>query len=214
MYIIAAQVGWLDRLMWRMMDSYTYSSSGLSDTGQCQGGAPWPPNRLMIAIAASQASLWQAIVNRRVLLVDVFLILILGTLHVIAYMGPISASPNKEKLAESIRGAATGGLTIVGILIPLSVLAIQLRGGTSAVAERLPESVLVDFFVGDMWLVVSLGCGLYVVFVAAMRGLFEDIGQRKDVGILFGFQLIMLFVGVFRLVWGLEGLVSALLPSS
>jgi hypothetical protein len=162
---------------------------------------------------ADQASLWQAVVDRPVLLIDVLLILIFGTIHVIAYLGPISPSPNKEKLAESIRGAATGGLTIVGILIPLTVLAIQLRGGTSAVAERLPTSVLVDFFVGDVWLVISLGCGLYVLFVTAMRGISEDIGTRKDVGILFGIQLIMLFVGVFRIVWGLAGLVSALLPS-
>ena len=56
-----------------------------------------------------------------------------------------------------MRGGATGGLTIVGILIPLSVLAIQLRAGTSDVETRLPNAVLIDFFMGDVWLVFFTG---------------------------------------------------------
>ena len=154
---------------------------------------------------------WPNIWSRHVLWVDVVLLVIACGLHAISASSPARATSDPGKLAESVRGGATGGLTIVGILIPLSVLAIQLRAGTSDVDTRLPNAVLIDFFMGDVWLVFSLAFGLYVLFVAAMRGTYEDIGQKKSVVMAFGFQLMFLFVGVFRLVWGLSGLVGSLL---
>jgi hypothetical protein len=159
------------------------------------------------------ADLGGAIVGRPALLVDLGVLLVLGVLHVLSNLSPVQAAPDKAKLAESLRGGSTGGLTIVGILIPLSVIAIQLRSGTGVVAQSLPHSLLVDFFVGDVWLVISLTCGLYVLFVTALRGTFVDVGQSRTIRILFGFQLIFLFVGVYRLVWGLAGLVGSLLST-
>jgi hypothetical protein len=159
--------------------------------------------------------LWDEVFSRCSLLVDVVLLVVLCALHALPVLGsPSKPADDKSKLADSVRGASASGLTIVGILIPLSVVAIQLRGGSGDAGNHLPGAVLIDFFVGDVWLVVSLAFGLYVVFVVAMRGTYEDVGQRQDVKLLFGFQLMFLFVGVFRLVWGLSDLVSSLLPTA
>jgi hypothetical protein len=158
--------------------------------------------------------LWTEISSRCILLVDVILLVVLCLLHILAIQSSVPAANDKAQLAESVRSGATGGLTIVGILIPLSVLAIQLRTGTSSDGTGLPNSVLIDFFVAAVWLIVSLAAGLYVLFVAAIRGTYEDIGQRKDVVILFGYQLIFLFVGVCRMIWGMSGLVGSLLSAS
>ncbi len=169
---------------------------------------------MMNSASVAVSPLWSELTSRPILLLDVAILIVVCTIHLVSIQSPARDAEDKTKLAEAVRGGATGGLTIVGILIPLTVLAIQMRAGSSAAGQGLSSAVLIDFFVGDVWLVVSLAFGLYVVFVAAMRGTYEDVGQRKDVVALFGLQLMFLFVGVFRIVWGLSGLVGSLLPSS
>lgn len=115
----------------------------------------------------------------------------------------------QEAAQAGIRTAATGGLTVAGILIPLSILTIGLS--TQPRGPELPQSVLVDFFVSNVWLLCSLVLGLYVLFVAGVKGYKENILRYDMVGWAFGLQLIFLGVGVFRLLWGMDALVDRLL---
>jgi hypothetical protein len=73
-----------------------------------------------------------------------------SAIHIVSIQSGARDADDKPKLAEAVRGGSTAGLTIVGILIPLSILAIRLRGGTGEAAKTLPSSVLLDFFVGDV----------------------------------------------------------------
>jgi hypothetical protein len=160
---------------------------------------------------ASTEGLWESIFHRDVLLIDVLLILILCTIHFLSWP-KLNADDMKEYRGDAqtgIRAAATAGLTVAGILIPLSVLAVQLRAGPSV--AHLPRSDLVDFFVSDFWLLISVILGLYVLFYTGLRGYQRNILASRPIGVTYGWQLIFLGVGVFRLVFGMAGLVSYLI---
>jgi hypothetical protein len=159
--------------------------------------------------AVQAASLICEIGDRWQLLIDVALILILCTIHAAAWTTPADASSYKEAAQTGIRNAASGGLTVAGILIPLSILTIGLS--TQNGNLDLASSVLVDFFVSNVWLLCSVLFGLYVLFVAGVQGYKDNILSRKSVGWAFGFQLILLGVGTLRLVWGMSALVNSLI---
>ncbi|WP_435611782.1 hypothetical protein [Streptomyces sp. bgisy159] len=124
-----------------------------------------------------------------------------------------SKSPKRTRdlaqYADSLRGAAGGGLTVVGILLPVSVLAVQLSAGSGAFA--LPDNAIADFFMAAFWLFLSLFSGVYVLFAAAIRGPKEDVARRKDVGILYGAQLFFLLVAGYRLLWGVSAVTTSML---
>jgi hypothetical protein len=50
-----------------------------------------------------------------------------------------------------------------------------------------------------------------VLFVAVTRAYNASPLRRKDIGIAFGLQLILLIVGVERLVWGFSSLAGSLI---
>jgi hypothetical protein len=152
-------------------------------------------------------SLTSAIFDREQLLVDVVLLIVLGAIHILAWQTPSDTSA-KEAAQNGMRAAATGGLTVAGILIPLSILTIGLS--TQQGGIKLSSSVLVDFFVSNVWLLCSLLLGLYVLFVAGVKGYAKNILEYDTVGWAFGLQLIFLGVGVLRLVWGMSALVNTL----
>ena len=154
-------------------------------------------------------SLTGAIFDRWQLLIDVVLILVLGVIHVCAWDGPTNGDSYKDAAQNGMRAAATGGLTVAGILIPLSILTISLSSQKGSV--KLPSSVLVDFFVSNLWLLCSVLLGLYVLFVAGVKGYVNNILDHETVGWAFGLQLIFLGVGVLRLVWGMSSLVNKLI---
>lgn len=155
------------------------------------------------------ASLLSEIGERWQLLIDLALVVVFGGIHVAAWTSPRNPSGYKEAAQNGMRAAATGGLTVAGILIPLSILTIGLS--TQQGGVELPTSVLVDFFVSNVWLLCSLLFGLYVLFVAGVKGYTTNILEDKTVGWAFGLQLIFLGVGVLRLVWGMSALVNALI---
>jgi hypothetical protein len=154
------------------------------------------------------ASLLDAIGDRWPLLIDLGLVLVLGGIHVLAWSPPSNGSSYKEAAQNGLRSAATGGLTVAGILIPLSILTIGLS--TQQQSKKLPPAVLVDFFASNVWLLCSLMLGLYTLFVSGVRGYVNNILDNHTVGWAFGLQLIFLGVGVFRLVWGMAALVNTL----
>ncbi len=67
-----------------------------------------------------------------------------------------------------------------------------------------------DFFVSNLWLLCSLLLGLYVLYMCGVKGYTNSIFANTSVGWSFGWQLIFLGFGVFRLVWGMSGLVNKL----
>jgi hypothetical protein len=142
------------------------------------------------------------------LLIDVVLIALFGVIHITAWRGPTNAE-YKEAAQNGMRGAAGGGLTVAGILVPLSILTISLSTQTGGI--KLTSGVLVDFFMSNVWLLCSVLLGLYVLFVASVKGYVRNILEYRSVGWAFGLQLIFLGVGVLRLVWGMSELVNKLL---
>lgn len=162
--------------------------------------------------ASSTTSVWHAVGNRPYWWVDLIIFGVPMLVQILAYLSKPDASPNPAAAAESLRGAATGGLTVVGILLPLSILAVQLRAGGSS--TQLSANSLADFFMASVWLFLSLTCGLYVLFSAAIRGPREDVVRNRDIGLLFGAQLFFLFVSCFRLLWAISSVITTLLPTS
>jgi hypothetical protein len=148
-----------------------------------------------------------SIFDRWQLLIDVVILIVLGLIHAAAWENPDENSYQKEA-QEGVRSAAAAGLTVAGILIPLSILTISL---TLEKEAQLSTTVLTDFFVANLWLVISLLLGLYVLFFVALHGYTRNILSFKGTGVVFGLQLLFLGVGTFRLVWGLAELVNELI---
>lgn len=161
------------------------------------------------AAATVQPSVWQAVGNRPWWWMDLAILGVLLLLQICTYWTRPGISPDKVAAADALRSAAAGGLTVVGILLPLSILAIQIKAGGSS--PELSANTLADFFMASLWLVCSLACGLHVLFTAAIRGPREDVVRNRDVGILFGAQLFFLFVSCVRLLWAISSVISAML---
>lgn len=161
--------------------------------------------------------LWRALLRRRALVVDVAILLVFCFIQIATWI-EVDVSPrraqNPTEAAERLRDTATGGLTVVGILVPLTALAIQLRITSlenTLIRARESVFVLVDFFVSSAWLLISLGIGLYILYFVAYRGYVENLLTYRHIGVLVAFQLFFLLVGVLRFVWGMGTLISGLL---
>ena len=102
--------------------------------------------------------------------------------------------------ARALSSASTAGITAVAILIPASMLIIQLSLVTDA---TLPPESQDNVFRGAVWFLVSLSIGLTLVWLVPMRAQSLDVARDFMSGLLFGPQLIALAVGMGRLVAGL-----------
>jgi hypothetical protein len=172
-----------------------------------------PRTRRCCQTGPAGATLWSTLFQRRVLLVDLMLLLILGFFHVVAWatldVHRYEAYDRIETVGR-VQATSTAGLTVVGILVPLTVIAIQLQSAAKrGSTDRYTMRALVDLFVASTWLLASLMASLYVLYFSAFKGYTENILAYRHIGILLGFQLFFLFVGVFRLVWGLSAIVSS-----
>ena len=151
---------------------------------------------------------WGAIAERWVFRLDVALVVVLCGVHAAAQNGAAVEAWNKDdslKNATATRfgTAAAAGITVVGILAPLSVVTLQLS------AQALPRRALTDFAIANLWLVVSLVLGLYVIYVVGIRGYVTNVLNVNSIKIVFGWQLILLAVGIFTFVWGLFDVIGA-----
>ena len=113
---------------------------------------------------------------------------------------------DKPAASEAGRGAASASLTAAGILLPLTVIAVQLTGQKVS----LTDSTLSGFFVASGCFLVSLCLGLYVIVVSSYKaaGTKPNFFKYKSLGILLGFQLIWLLAGSVQLVVAFYGLVN------
>lgn len=162
---------------------------------------------------AARTTLWSTLFQRRALLVDLILLLTLGFFHVVTWVTlDVRQYETYDRIetAGRIQATSTAGLTVVGILVPLTVIAIQLQSTAKRDnGNRYAMRALVDLFVASAWLLASLVASLYVLYFAAFNGYAENLLAYRHIGILLGFQLFFLFIGVFRLVWGLAAIVSS-----
>jgi hypothetical protein len=103
------------------------------------------------------------------------------------------------RIADGLRAAASAGLTVVAILLPTTVIGVQLSVATS---DKLlvGHTAAANLFIASCWLLVSIISGLYVVFVAATRGIRENLHHRLDVGVAYALQLCTLVLACVRLV--------------
>lgn len=136
-------------------------------------------------------------------------VFVVGTLvHLAAWWEYRSPAPIPEELerrqlgVETMSGTATAGLTAVSILIPASLLVIQLgrdEGGAS-----LPASALDEVFRGTLWLLLSLILGLMVIYFIPTRAHKYDVSHDLKIGGFYFPQLLALLLGVWHVVFGLK----------
>src|SRR6266851_9693403 len=145
---------------------------------------------------------WDSFVQQRIY-IDCLVFLILGAIHIVSNARLNEAYPNTEKArsvaATSIGGSMNGGLTAVGILLPLSLVATQIPKVDSLGA-------LQHVVYADIWFGLSLLFGVYGAYRVGIRSVGENVVNLLDVRIVFGLQLIALVIGTARLVvsiWGL-----------
>jgi hypothetical protein len=114
--------------------------------------------------------------------------------------------PDQPGASDAGRAAASASLTATGILLPLTVIAVQLTGQK----VTLTDSTLSGFFIASVCFLVSLCMGLYVFVVSSYKaaGKTPNFFKHRSLGILLGFQLIWLLAGSMQLVFAFYGLVS------
>jgi hypothetical protein len=167
---------------------------------------------MLPAVTGSTHTVWHGIGHQPSLLIDIGIIVVLGGMHLIGWLSEDWRNTDPGNHAgEGLRAAATGGLTVVGILLPVNLLVVQLASANSTSARPVPVAAVVNLFVSSCWLLLSLVFGLYVLFVAVTRAYATSPLRRRDIGIFFGLQLILLIVGVERLVWGFASLAGSLI---
>lgn len=155
------------------------------------------------------ATFWGRVWHRPWWWVDLVILGVLGAAHVLTWLfGDFSSIDTDNEAGEGLRSAGAAGLTVVGILLPVTLLVVQLASAKDG--SPLPNDAVLDLFMAAFWLMLSLFSGLYALFVAVTRAFSTSPLRRKDVGILFGLQLILLIVGAERLVWGFSTLAGSL----
>jgi hypothetical protein len=103
--------------------------------------------------------------------------------------------------ATTMSSTATAGITAVSILIPASLLVIQLGRDPD---QTLPPAALDQVFRGVVWLLISMAIGLFLIYLLPMRAQKYNVGKDFLIGSLFAPQLLALFIGIIRIVLGLQ----------
>jgi len=184
-------------------------------------GGSVPSSFVVEDVSVRRPLWWHVLPHRRALLVDLAILLFLGVIHIAAWV-ELDLSRHRSndpfETANRVRDTTAVGLTVVGILLPLTALGIQTLANRLRTALQEKEIltrasifVLLDFFVACIWFVISLSLGLYVLYFGVYKGYTENLLTYRHIGMIIGFQLFFLLVGVLRLVWALGTLIAGLL---
>jgi hypothetical protein len=139
---------------------------------------------------------------------DLVLFVIFASVHIAAWVqlqvtGKLNQArqddDSRRSGAQLIITASAAGITAVSILVPASMLIVQLWSNNPS----FPLEVIERVFRGAIWFLVSLVSGLVVVFLAPLKSLTRDIRNWIGIGIPFGLQLLSLVVGMVCLIVGL-----------
>jgi hypothetical protein len=150
--------------------------------------------------------------QRKSLWFDVGGLALLCAIHSAAWLSldlaDISRRYGAQETASRLRETASGGLTVVSFLLPLTVLSVQLKGAAHE-DDAAATSALVDLWIACIWLLASVFFALYVIYFSAFTGYTETIFTHRDIGMAFGFQLFFMFFGLIRVVMGVTSMVTA-----
>ena len=161
---------------------------------------------------APQVSLFDSIVSRPATWIDLGVLLLLGTIHGLVQFTDkskaIETATARATAGTRVGGATTSGVTVAGILIPLTIVAIRIGPATGE--SGLPPAAFADLFMATTWLVASMLFGLFTMYMTAFQGYRTSLLNRPGIMTVFGLQLIFLGVGITRFMWGTGTVVSTL----
>ena len=138
---------------------------------------------------------------------DVVVFVILATIHIGSWAelkrsGRLNRRVQDEERrsgAQMMTASSAAGITAVSILVPASMIIVQLSSNSAS----FPSGVMSQVFRGALWFLLSLLLGLIVIFLVPLRSHHRDVRRSLEIGIPFGLQLLCLFLGMARLVTGL-----------
>ena len=141
---------------------------------------------------------------------DVIVFGVVDLIHVASWLearkrltkDPKNSLAEREFAASSLNSASVAGVTAVSILIPASLLIVQV----GYEKHDFPHSALEDVFRASIWFLVSLALGLVLLFLVPMRSQKYNAARDHYIGILFGPQLAALLTGM---IWFVAGIHSA-----
>jgi len=140
---------------------------------------------------------------------DVAAFLLLAAIHTGAwleqkYLGKLNRAGEgataRQSGAQMMTASSASGIAAVSILVPASMLIVQLSSKTTS----FPLVAVWHVFRGALWFPGSLFLGLWVIFLAPLKSQSIDARASVEIGIPFGLQLIALFFGMVQLVLGLH----------
>ena len=141
-------------------------------------------------------------------IIDALIIVVFSAIHALVWKSIKTEDlPDQPGASDAGRAAASACLTAAGILLPLTVIAVQLTGQKVS----LSDSTLSGFFIASVCFLASLCFGLYVFVSSSYRaaGKKPNFFKHKDLGVMLGFQLIWLLAGAVQLVFAFYGLVNS-----
>ena len=103
--------------------------------------------------------------------------------------------------ATILNSSSAAGISAVSILIPASLLIVQIGLGSS---KLMPPGVLDNVFRASIWFLISLGAGLIFLWISGAQSQFRNAATNLLLMIFFGPQLIALGVGAGRLIIGIH----------
>ena len=144
---------------------------------------------------------------------DVIVFLLLGLVHIGGWLEirsklrvtPLNSRDEREFAASALNNASVAGVTAVSILIPASLIIIQL----GAEKTGFPNRALEEVFRASLWFLLSLAFGLFLLFLIPMRSQKHNVARDLLMGIPFGPQLAALLIGMIWLVAGIYTAVYA-----
>lgn len=119
----------------------------------------------------------------------------------LALQNALKTVDQKNLGATILNGSSAAGISAVSILIPASLLIVQIGLGSS---KPMPPGVLDNVFRASIWFLISLGAGLIFLWISGAQSQFRNVATNLLLMIFFGPQLIALGVGVVRLVIGIH----------
>jgi hypothetical protein len=141
---------------------------------------------------------WGKILGGHLGWIDLLVFGILGMLHVAAWwkLAPQPTDdPARSGATTLVMTASGAGLASVGILLPLSFVALQ---ATTSSPYVIRESVSFSVLVADFWFALSLTMGLLATYFLAFKPTRHPFTMRR-VGIPLGIQFLAMLMGIARM---------------
>jgi hypothetical protein len=140
---------------------------------------------------------------------DIIVFVVITIINVISWIeakpglkADIQDTESRKFGATSMISASTAGITAGSILIPASLLIVQLGLGSNS--KPLPQVALNNVFEASLWFLLSLLLGLYIIWTVVMRSQRVNVTRDFRLGVVYGPQFFALFLGVLRLVLGIS----------